>query len=96
MGLDGAHNTLHTRYPEGGGGTNRPCPLTPAPEIPAAVLAFIDQRPGYVKALKDTNGADDDPDYWRWSGHAEARRQLATALGLTVPHNPGDRAGVPS
>lgn len=51
---------------------------------------FINERPGYIAALKNTRGTDDQSDYWRWSGHAEARRQLATVLGYTVPHEPGE------
>lgn len=51
---------------------------------------FINERPGYISALKNTRGTDDQSDYWRWSGHAEARRQLATVLGYTVPHEPGE------
>ena len=62
----------------------------------APVLSFIDQRPEYVKALKDTGGDDDQSDYGRWSGHAEARRQLAVRLGMSVPHEPGDRTVVSS
>lgn len=26
FGLNGSHNTIHERYPAGGGGTNKPCP----------------------------------------------------------------------
>ncbi len=32
-------------------------------------------------------------DYWRWQGHMEARRQLASQLGWTVPHEFGDHTG---
>lgn len=60
----------------------------------APVLAFLNQRPEYVTALKNTPGDGDQADYHRWQGHAEARRQLATSLGMTVPHNPGDRAAI--
>jgi hypothetical protein len=56
----------------------------------AKVLAFINQRPEYVQALRNSRGAG--ADYHRWSGHAEARRQLATVLGLTVPHEHGQHA----
>lgn len=58
----------------------------------APVLAFVNKRPEYVTALKNTPGEGDQADYWRWQGHAEARRQLAASLGMTVPHNPGDSA----
>lgn len=60
------------------------------PEVTSAVEAFINERPGYITALKNTRGTDDQSDYWRWQGHAESRRQLAQALGWTVPHNPGE------
>lgn len=57
--------------------------------IEEKVLAFINMRPEYVTALRNTPGNADQTDYHRWSGHAEARRQLAGLLGLTVPHEPG-------
>lgn len=60
------------------------------PEVNSAVEAFINQRPEYITALKNTRGTDDQSDYWRWQGHAESRRQLAQSLGWTVPHNPGE------
>lgn len=56
----------------------------------ALVVAFINERPSYVSALRNSGAAD--ADYHRWSGGAEARRQLATTLGLTVPHEPGEKA----
>jgi hypothetical protein len=41
------------------------------------------QRAEYVTNLRDCNpGADHD--YYRWTGHAEARRQLSQLLGLPV------------
>ncbi|MGW5518496.1 hypothetical protein, partial [Nocardia africana] len=53
------------------------------------VRDFINERTMYVDALKsDTTGGDD---YHRWSGGAEARRQLAGRLGWTVPHEHGDK-----
>lgn len=60
------------------------------PVVNSAVEAFINQRPEYITALKNTRGTDDQTDYHRWQGGAEARRQLAEALGWTVPHNPGE------
>lgn len=59
-------------------------------EPSTAILAFINERPGFITAMKNTKGTDNSADYWRWSGHAEARRQLATVFGYTVPHNPSD------
>jgi hypothetical protein len=58
------------------------------PDQVATVMAFINDRPRYVAVLRDSTVAD--ADYNRWSGHAEARRQLATSLGLTVPFEPGE------
>ena len=55
------------------------------------VERFINHRPEYVKALKNTRGDDSKADYFRWTGHAEARRQLAEALGVKVPHELGER-----
>lgn len=57
-------------------------------EALATVFAHIDQRPEYITALR--NSTDTNDDYWRWSGHAAARRQLAEALGMTVPHEHGE------
>jgi hypothetical protein len=50
-------------------------------DIEAAVSAFLGKRPEYVRALKATPGDGDQVDYWRWQGHAEARRQLCDAIG---------------
>lgn len=57
---------------------------------PNPVQAFIDERPRYVQAAR-SRGVD-SYDYARWQGHMEARRQLATALGLTVPYEDGETA----
>ncbi|MBF6671570.1 hypothetical protein [Glutamicibacter sp. FBE19] len=59
-------------------------------ELVNSVESFINQRPEYITALKNTRGTDDQTDYHRWQGGAEARRQLAETLGWTVPHNPGE------
>lgn len=48
----------------------------------AKVTAFCAQRAEYVTNLRDYNG--NDADYYRWTGHAEARRQLSQLLGLPV------------
>lgn len=54
----------------------------------ALVREFTDERANYVKALLNSGGAEtDDSDYYRWSGHAEARRQLATALQWPITHS---------
>src|SRR5690606_39232458 len=60
------------------------------PVVNREVEAFSNQRPEYITALTNTRGTDDQADYHRWQGGAEARRQLAPALGWTVPHSPGD------
>lgn len=57
------------------------------------VRAFIDERPEYITALKNVAPGGSDADYWRWSGGAEARRQLAERLSWTVPHIHGDTTG---
>lgn len=56
-----------------------------------AVLDFINQRTEYVQAARNTVTTDGDGDYWRWQGHMEARRQLASLLGYTVPYEPGEK-----
>lgn len=61
-------------------------PLIPLPEEAPAVAAFINERPRYVTAIHTAIGDD----YARYTGHAAARRQLAEALGWTVPHEPGE------
>ena len=55
----------------------------------ATVFAHIDQRPEYVTALRNSTDTTNG-DYGRWSGHAEARRQLAEALDMTVPYEHGE------
>lgn len=45
------------------------------------VAAFCAQRAEYVDNLRDCNA---DHDYYGWTGHAEARRQLSELLGLPV------------
>lgn len=49
----------------------------------AQVAAFCAKRAEYVTNLRNCN-PDNDRDYYRWSGHAEARRQLSQLLGLPV------------
>ena len=62
-------------------------PLPPVSD-PVKVADFINERPRFVAELEAT--ATGTPAYERLAGHAEARRQLATTLGWTVPHHPGD------
>lgn len=47
-------------------------------ELTKVVRDFLDEREDYVRVLKQCVDADDD--YYRWSGHAEARRQLRSRL----------------
>jgi len=61
--------------------------VTPLPEV----LAFINQRSEYVRQARIMTGEDVEADYYRYQGHMEARRQLAQALGYTVPYEPTDR-----
>lgn len=63
-----------------------------APTTTLKVASFINERPRYVEALKASPEADSD--YFRWQGHAEARRQLATFLGWTVPHESGEHTTI--
>lgn len=47
------------------------------------VAAFCAQRAEYVSNLREfVEGGEHD--YYRWTGHAEARRQLSQQLGLPV------------
>ena len=47
------------------------------------VAGFCAQRAEYVDNLRNC-APSNDRDYYRWSGHAEARRQLSELLGLPV------------
>jgi len=54
-----------------------------------AAKAFIAQRDDFIRAIKASPG--DDADYWRWQGHAEARRKFREALerkGIDVTAEP--------
>lgn len=62
-------------------------PLPPVSD-PVKVADFINERPRYITELEACTPGT--PAYERVAGHAEARRHLATALGWTVPHRPGD------
>jgi hypothetical protein len=43
------------------------------------VEGFISDRGGYITAIENCS-PDNTADYWRWQGHAEARRQLLASL----------------
>ncbi|MEU0467256.1 hypothetical protein ABZ215_24915 [Amycolatopsis sp. NPDC006131] len=47
------------------------------------VAEFCDERADYITSIENCH-PDNDRDYWRWQGHAEARRQLSQKLGLPV------------
>ncbi|MFB7605221.1 hypothetical protein [Streptomyces gardneri] len=47
------------------------------------VAGFCAQRAEYVTNLRECSPTN-KRDYYRWSGHAEARRQLSQLLGLPV------------
>lgn len=61
----------------------------------ATVQVFLGRRAEFVTAINNCP-ADNSDDYQRWQGHAEARRVLATDLGLPVAwpddHNPTEAA----
>ena len=40
---------------------------------------FITERNQYITAIENCS-PENTADYWRWQGHAEARRQLAERL----------------
>lgn len=59
----------------------------------AKVAAYCAQRAEYVDNLRNAN-PNADHDYYRWTGHAEARRQLSELLGLPVGWPAEDKAAV--
>ncbi|MFG2873331.1 hypothetical protein [Streptomyces sp. NPDC048338] len=58
------------------------------------VALFCAQRAEYVTTLRQHGSSD--ADYFRWSGHAEARRQLSQRLGLPVAWPLGDGESPPA
>lgn len=59
----------------------------------ARVAEFAAKRAEYVTNLRNC-GPNNDHDYYRWSGHAAARRQLSQLLGLPVGWPAEDRVEV--
>lgn len=53
-----------------------------ADTVAGVVTEFLNEREGYITAI---NKCSNDADYWRWQGHAEARRQLAERLTKVMP-----------
>ncbi|AHH16566.1 hypothetical protein NONO_c17660 [Nocardia nova SH22a] len=60
-----------------------------AAELAETCADFINQRVEYIQALRGSTDATDD--YHRWSGGAEARRQLAERLNWTTPYEVGEK-----
>jgi hypothetical protein len=52
------------------------------------VHAFVHARGEFVGVLRQYSG-EDMADYHRWTGHAEARRELAETLGLEIDQQNG-------
>ncbi|MFH9368110.1 hypothetical protein ACH4K8_20810 [Streptomyces anulatus] len=59
------------------------------------VTAFCAQRAEYVTSILNCH-PDNAHDYFRWQGHAAARRQLSQALGLPVGWPAEDKQSIPS
>ncbi|MER7623878.1 hypothetical protein [Streptomyces sp. NPDC126503] len=57
------------------------------------VAKFCAARAEYVDNINNCSPSN-DRDYWRWNGHAEARRQLSQLLGLPVAW-PAEDAATP-
>ncbi|MET8297432.1 hypothetical protein ABZW02_25740 [Streptomyces sp. NPDC005180] len=57
--------------------------VTELEAVTVTVTGFCAQRAEYVTNLRNCN-PNADHDYYRWSGHAAARRQLSQLLGLPV------------
>lgn len=54
------------------------------------VERFIDQRREVIMALRNAGtGAQENGDYDRWQGHAEARRVLAETIGIELDKETG-------
>lgn len=62
------------------------------PEQLPEIAEFINQRTEYIQMMR--NSFMNDSDYHLWYGHSSARRQLAEALGWTVPLEPGEKTRV--
>lgn len=54
----------------------------------ATVATFIDERAQFIQVLRNYRG-EDNGDYIRWQGHAEARRVLAESMGLELDRDKG-------
>jgi thermostable 8-oxoguanine DNA glycosylase len=52
------------------------------------VHAFVNERAQFIQVLRNYVG-EDNGDYIRWTGHAEARRVLAETLGIELDKDTG-------
>jgi hypothetical protein len=52
------------------------------------VMAFINERAQFIQTLRNYRG-EDNGDYIRWQGHAEARRVLAESMGVELDKETG-------
>jgi len=52
------------------------------------VHAFVNERAQFIQVLRNYVG-EDNGDYIRWTGHAEARRVLAETLGIELDKDAG-------
>lgn len=73
--------------------------VAPTPEpstLERRVRGFINERTRYVEQSRSREFGPDWVPNGEVQGHLDARRQLAQALGWTVPSEPGDRTGHPT
>lgn len=54
----------------------------------AKAVAFIYERAQFIQILRNYRG-EDNGDYIRWQGHAEARRVLAESMGIELDKEKG-------
>jgi hypothetical protein len=54
----------------------------------ATARRFIDERAQFIQVLRNYRG-EDNSDYIRWTGHAEARRILAQSMGIELDKETG-------
>lgn len=62
------------------------------PEQLPEIAEFINQRTECIQMMR--NSFSNDSDYHLWNGRASERRELAEALGWTVPLEPGEKTRV--
>lgn len=79
LGLLPAHNTLHERYPEGGGGRNCPCPRASA--ATQLVREIADRCRSAASTIDDMAKTANGPDAWQ---HAQNQRLRGKAEGVRL------------